>query len=123
MRKSVSRLGLPSHVTCPESAVPGAIVRLDRKSTRLNSSHGYISYAVFCLKKKNQPPPPLIITPSPPPIPPFYNSHMLPPFVSRLTLCQPIMHFVIIFRLIFYIRISRACRAIVGRDDHECEVV
>src|SRR2546422_7562865 len=28
-------------------------VRVDRKSTRLNSSHGYISYAVFCLKKKN----------------------------------------------------------------------
>src|SRR2546422_8339172 len=27
--------------------------RGDRKSTRLNSSHGYISYAVFCLKKKN----------------------------------------------------------------------
>src|ERR1041385_6334768 len=27
----------------------------DRKSTRLNSSHGYISYAVFCLKKKNKP--------------------------------------------------------------------
>src|SRR2546429_3376677 len=27
---------------------------LDRKSTRLNSSHGYISYAVFCLKKKNK---------------------------------------------------------------------
>src|SRR2546429_5916474 len=25
----------------------------DRKSTRLNSSHGYISYAVFCLKKKS----------------------------------------------------------------------
>src|SRR5256884_6899129 len=30
-----------------------AETRLDRKSTRLNSSHGYISYAVFCLKKKN----------------------------------------------------------------------
>src|SRR2546422_4981169 len=30
--------------------VPG---KQDRKSTRLNSSHGYISYAVFCLKKKN----------------------------------------------------------------------
>src|SRR3989449_7695909 len=30
----------------------------DRKSTRLNSSHGYISYAVFCLKKKNRPEPP-----------------------------------------------------------------
>src|SRR2546429_4195875 len=28
--------------------------RSDRKSTRLNSSHGYISYAVFCLKKKKQ---------------------------------------------------------------------
>src|SRR5205809_5027155 len=28
-------------------------VRVDRKSTRLNSSHGYISYAVFRLKKKN----------------------------------------------------------------------
>src|SRR2546422_1736657 len=28
--------------------------RLDRKSTRLNSSHGYISYAVFCLKKKKK---------------------------------------------------------------------
>src|SRR2546429_4651165 len=27
-------------------------VEKDRKSTRLNSSHGYISYAVFCLKKK-----------------------------------------------------------------------
>src|SRR2546422_4704745 len=27
---------------------------IDRKSTRLNSSHGYISYAVFCLKKKNK---------------------------------------------------------------------
>src|SRR2546422_6736101 len=28
------------------------LLSLDRKSTRLNSSHGYISYAVFCLKKK-----------------------------------------------------------------------
>src|SRR5256884_7211724 len=30
------------------------ILLIDRKSTRLNSSHGYISYAVFCLKKKNR---------------------------------------------------------------------
>src|SRR3989449_5132870 len=30
------------------------VVRRDRKSTRLNSSHGYISYAVFCLKKKKK---------------------------------------------------------------------
>src|SRR2546422_11462547 len=29
-------------------------IRGDRKSTRLNSSHGYISYAVFCLKKKKK---------------------------------------------------------------------
>src|SRR5258708_19962024 len=32
--------------------------RGDRKSTRLNSSHQIISYAVFCLKKKNTPTPP-----------------------------------------------------------------
>src|SRR5687768_17893830 len=31
-----------------------ALYRADRKSTRLNSSHGYISYAVFCLKKKKK---------------------------------------------------------------------
>src|SRR5256884_3351562 len=30
--------------------IPAAILQRDRKSTRLNSSHGYISYAVFCLK-------------------------------------------------------------------------
>src|SRR2546429_6781772 len=35
-------------------APPGNPVPLDRKSTRLNSSHGYISYAVFCLKKKKK---------------------------------------------------------------------
>src|SRR2546422_6518457 len=34
----------------PVAALAGA----DRKSTRLNSSHGYISYAVFCLKKKKK---------------------------------------------------------------------
>src|SRR2546430_8854234 len=32
----------------------GASAMADRKSTRLNSSHSQISYAVFCLKKKNQ---------------------------------------------------------------------
>src|SRR3989449_5920722 len=39
-------------VAITDDALKAAIV-LDRKSTRLNSSHGYISYAVFCLKKKN----------------------------------------------------------------------
>src|SRR2546422_3095911 len=45
------------HVVCFVTGVPGAgktLAGLDRKSTRLNSSHGYISYAVFCLKKKNE---------------------------------------------------------------------
>src|SRR5436190_17930614 len=37
----------------PRSMVPTPPPRLDRKSTRLNSSHTVISYAVFCLKKKN----------------------------------------------------------------------
>src|SRR2546429_3624535 len=37
------------HAMKPGSCGPG-----DRKSTRLNSSHGYISYAVFCLKKKTE---------------------------------------------------------------------
>src|SRR5687768_17915763 len=38
-----------------ESRWPGLPPRPgDRKSTRLNSSHGYISYAVFCLKKKKK---------------------------------------------------------------------
>src|SRR2546429_5538267 len=36
----------------PLHIVDRATGLLDRKSTRLNSSHGYISYAVFCLKKK-----------------------------------------------------------------------
>src|SRR2546429_1330880 len=35
-----------------QTAVEQYLKPLDRKSTRLNSSHGYISYAVFCLKKK-----------------------------------------------------------------------
>src|SRR5438034_7189081 len=42
----------------PELAVQHLVLRevvLDRKSTRLNSSHTVISYAVFCLKKKKKP--------------------------------------------------------------------
>src|SRR2546422_4264436 len=40
--------------TATAAAMPTGPWALDRKSTRLNSSHGYISYAVFCLKKKKQ---------------------------------------------------------------------
>src|SRR3712207_7798276 len=36
---------------------PGVDILSDRKSTRLNSSHANISYAVFCLKKKHEVPP------------------------------------------------------------------
>src|SRR5688572_31516096 len=38
----------------PRASAVSAIVEGDRKSTRLNSSHSQISYAVFCLKKKTQ---------------------------------------------------------------------
>src|SRR5256885_8708321 len=38
----------------PGDRVEARITRVDRKSTRLNSSHLVISYAVFCLKKKNR---------------------------------------------------------------------
>src|SRR2546422_5532441 len=47
----------PTHIDMPTDESVGRVVmcfRLDRKSTRLNSSHGYISYAVFCLKKKKK---------------------------------------------------------------------
>src|SRR3712207_7666888 len=40
-------------VTLDQGQKDQASCRLDRKSTRLNSSHANISYAVFCLKKKN----------------------------------------------------------------------
>src|SRR2546422_7034842 len=47
---SLQSLEVKSLIVAPTE---GATLRPDRKSTRLNSSHGYISYAVFCLKKKN----------------------------------------------------------------------
>src|SRR2546422_8593607 len=45
---------LERHARVPHVQPADAGRGRDRKSTRLNSSHGYISYAVFCLKKKNQ---------------------------------------------------------------------
>src|SRR2546422_7590896 len=63
-RRVAGRAGAAPAVPVPEKhraertrAVPGGdepSVATDRKSTRLNSSHGYISYAVFCLKKKKE---------------------------------------------------------------------
>src|SRR2546422_9630487 len=52
--------GFPRELRDDACSVPrhrrrfGAARHPDRKSTRLNSSHGYISYAVFCLKKKKK---------------------------------------------------------------------
>src|SRR5438105_14245749 len=46
-------LGYPMHYE-HASEIMEEIARLDRKSTRLNSSHEWISYAVFCLKKKKR---------------------------------------------------------------------
>src|SRR5687768_17822152 len=43
---------IPGFLSIRESSQPA--LSKDRKSTRLNSSHGYISYAVFCLKKKKK---------------------------------------------------------------------
>src|SRR5438128_5985305 len=53
-RPSASRLcgGVHRAVLLHHVDVGGVDERRDRKSTRLNSSHGSISYAVFCLKKK-----------------------------------------------------------------------
>src|SRR2546422_2924959 len=45
---------VPLHDRRRRLPLPEARQLRDRKSTRLNSSHGYISYAVFCLKKKKK---------------------------------------------------------------------
>src|SRR5687768_18165461 len=51
-REAVGLRRVPASPARRSTAAPEQCVG-DRKSTRLNSSHGYISYAVFCLKKKN----------------------------------------------------------------------
>src|SRR3989449_3060438 len=52
--RAVDRLERGGRVPDEQRRAEGAHGRGDRKSTRLNSSHGYISYAVFCLKKKKK---------------------------------------------------------------------
>src|SRR2546422_7388116 len=51
---SISRKLCASFSTTGSSWARARHAQGDRKSTRLNSSHGYISYAVFCLKKKKK---------------------------------------------------------------------
>src|SRR3989449_10296778 len=55
-RKILARPLFPGYVFLRFAASREGYIRVarDRKSTRLNSSHGYISYAVFCLKKKKK---------------------------------------------------------------------
>src|SRR5256885_2745490 len=50
--KCIRRWGIAFNI-CNSSRMHSGTVQADRKSTRLNSSHLVISYAVFCLKKKN----------------------------------------------------------------------
>src|SRR5688572_31223470 len=45
-------VSVDDHVVEPPDLFEGRLSKKDRKSTRLNSSHSQISYAVFCLKKK-----------------------------------------------------------------------
>src|SRR5258708_24446649 len=54
IRLCCSELKVTTPMVAPDCANPGDCSRADRKSTRLNSSHQIISYAVFCLKKKKQ---------------------------------------------------------------------
>src|SRR2546422_1421554 len=53
-RTSASVWRTSSSASCASDRCWRSAWRRDRKSTRLNSSHGYISYAVFCLKKKKK---------------------------------------------------------------------
>src|SRR2546429_2127926 len=54
LNSSVFELACAARVLGNNVAIAEKLVFIDRKSTRLNSSHGYISYAVFCLKKKKK---------------------------------------------------------------------
>src|SRR2546422_3206869 len=53
-RRRVSQVDEPGELATRLERHPVVAAVGDRKSTRLNSSHGYISYAVFCLKKKKE---------------------------------------------------------------------
>src|SRR5205807_5016690 len=61
-----------------DPAVPALRCRVDRKSTRLNSSHLVISYAVFCLKKKNPTRTPLSLRPARKSLSPILPSYAIP---------------------------------------------
>src|SRR3982750_552956 len=89
-------------------------VDLDRKSTRLNSSHGYISYAVFCLKKKTHNPaadrqaPPASGTPTVGWGPAAPRARRRAPAASGRLRGRPVSGFVIFF---FFLMIRRPPRS------------
>src|SRR5258708_8173273 len=76
-----------STTACQMAPKPCAEVCTDRKSTRLNSSHQIISYAVFCLKKKkgaiplHPPPPPATHLPHTT-TPPTHDHNHYPPAIT-----------------------------------------
>src|SRR5256886_4113434 len=74
----------------------------DRKSTRLNSSHSQISYAVFCLKKKKN---------SQPSSPHQHNRIMLPPYATERHRC-------LIYNTTNHLRFQDAC--VARRNAHSC---
>src|SRR5258708_32013939 len=53
-RSSASYFVVVNSAVSAVQVSPGVVLETDRKSTRLNSSHQIISYAVFCLKKKKK---------------------------------------------------------------------
>src|SRR5947209_14979890 len=77
----ISVSSLTAVIPPPRPAFPGSdpCGRRDRKSTRLNSSHANISYAVFCLKKKKQLRAPTIGQKYTPPKPCIKSSHTVEP--------------------------------------------
>src|SRR2546429_6512199 len=77
--------GHHAEVPAAASKGPEQVGVLDRKSTRLNSSHGYISYAVFCLKKKKYHQDQHYTT-SKPPTPITYKAQIRPHITSLATL-------------------------------------
>src|SRR3989475_6684993 len=52
LRDFLRRQGIAAELQEAAPGRPNVVAQIDRKSTRLNSSHSQISYAVFCLKKK-----------------------------------------------------------------------
>src|SRR3712207_7470857 len=91
MHRATGSRGAPWTPAKPTDCNPWAWSKGDRKSTRLNSSHANISYAVFCLKKTNPPLPSTTLTYSHQPTPSLASYHPLhaPPQLTHTTPPHP----------------------------------